>query len=113
MSIPDYTFIPWVERADVVPRFFRCDEILLAGPFPRIMCWLESLRARPTYSNLRLDDESLAVSVQNALAFFHKEHHAFNFAKGQIVPPDDQLAGLLEDRGPGSPAAVEAGHALV
>ena len=117
LTLPDFTFIPWLERVDVLPRFFHAERLIrsTADPvdsddgcsrFPRIevrppptraawgllrihtcvyhvstnmhharahvhvhahvhmhvQAWLAALRARPTYSRLRLDDESLCIS---------------------------------------------------
>jgi glutathione S-transferase len=111
LTLADLTLIPWLERCDALPRFFRGEE-LLDSCFPRLMLWLTTLRKRPTYKTLRLDDESLCVSVQNAVAFFTQKHLPFRLLGGHVLPLADLEAGPSSSRGPGSPAALEAAHAL-
>ena len=105
LTLPDFHLIPWLERVDVLPRFFKGKQLL--GPsFPRLQAWLAALRARPAYINLRLDNESLCVAQQNSTAFFSQKHLPF-----KLLPSDAQ-AGPEAARGPGSMAATEAAHSL-
>jgi glutathione S-transferase len=91
LSLPDLTLLPWLERADAVPRLLKADNVLhieLHSPsppqpsppqpsppqhagntarYPRICAWLHAVRARPAYAAIRLDDESLCASVQNVV----------------------------------------------
>ena len=53
MTLPDLTLVPWLERADVLPRYFCAES--LTDAYPNITAWLRALRARPAYAPLRLD----------------------------------------------------------
>jgi len=112
LTLPDLRLIPWLERCDAVPRFFKGEE-LLGDAFPLVRQWLAALRGRDAYKALRLDEESLMVSQQNATAFFKGVHRPFNLVGGASIPGPDPQAGPAAERGAGSAAAVEAAHSLV
>lgn len=122
-TIPDLRLIPWLERLDVLPAHFKGERLLTGSAkhrFPRVEAWLQALRSRPAYQGIRLDNESLCVAHQNGNAALRKKTIPYNLAKSlgggsgfAAAPPVDlQAAGPPETRGWGSPAAVEAAHAL-
>merc|ERR1712107_639821 len=99
-TIPDIRLISWIERIDVLPPHFKGERLLncFTGPsrFPRVEAWLNEVRSRPAYIDLRLDNESLCVAYQTGAAALREMSLPYKLAdafdsQAAPYPPVDPL----------------------
>jgi len=64
LSHADLYLLPWAERCEAFVGYFNDGPRLDKAQFPRFLAWLASMRARPAYHGLRLDEETLRSSAQ-------------------------------------------------